>query len=264
MVCAHPITLQSTHGADFLVPCGKCRSCRAAKAREWSIRLKHEQSNWEREGFLTLTYSDENLPQGGKLVKEDYQKFWKRLRKNLDGRKIKYFACGEYGEKSFRPHYHAIVFGMDSRDLHIVQDSWKLGERIQLDPILKGGIEYVTGYVRKKIAIQYQVYRDKGLPFPFQLQSQGLGYAWAKLNEISLRGNGLTHEGKNIGIPRYYIRKLDLSSDDYYSDLESQLNDRDAEYKLRGLDWYQVFDDLVSQGLQHETNIKARGALFGN
>jgi len=37
----------------------------------------------------------------------------KRLRKRFEPDRISYFMCGEYGEFLSRPHYHAILYGVD-------------------------------------------------------------------------------------------------------------------------------------------------------
>lgn len=65
--------------------------------------------------FITLTYSDKNLPHGGTLNKKHFQDFMKRLRRGLK-EKISYFHCGEYGDIGRRPHYHALLFGHDFSD----------------------------------------------------------------------------------------------------------------------------------------------------
>lgn len=65
--------------------------------------------------FVTLTYRPEALPQGGTLVKKHFQDFMKRLRARR-ARRISYFHCGEYGEREARPHYHALLFGVDFED----------------------------------------------------------------------------------------------------------------------------------------------------
>lgn len=90
-----------------MIPCGKCEGCQINKANEWATRAILEAQNWPKNAFLTLTYNNDNLPKKRTLVKADLQKFWKRLRKSED---IRYLACGEYGPKTLRPHYHAIVF----------------------------------------------------------------------------------------------------------------------------------------------------------
>lgn len=72
----------------------------------------HEAQLHEAKCFVTLTYSDDHLPRNGGLVKRHYQNFMKRLRKKY-GAGIRYFHCGEYGDASNRPHYHAILYGVD-------------------------------------------------------------------------------------------------------------------------------------------------------
>lgn len=93
------------------LPCGQCIACRLARSRDWATRCVHEAKLHEESSFLTLTYDDAHLPANGSLVPEHLTNFFKRLRKHYDGRKIRYFACGEYGDKSQRPHYHCILFG---------------------------------------------------------------------------------------------------------------------------------------------------------
>jgi len=71
----------------------------------------HEASLHEENCFITLTYDDEHLPENGSLVKRDLQLFFKRWRKMIAPKKVRFYAAGEYGEDSYRPHFHAIVFG---------------------------------------------------------------------------------------------------------------------------------------------------------
>jgi len=73
--------------------------------------------------FITLTYDDKHLPHGGSLYKCHFQNFMKLLRKRV-GNPIQYFMCGEYGENFGRPHYHAILFGVDFPDKVL----WKTSE----------------------------------------------------------------------------------------------------------------------------------------
>lgn len=90
------------------IPCGKCEQCQIAKANEWATRAILESKQWPKNAFITLTYDNKNISKNRSLCKKDLQNFWKRLRKS--GEKIRYMACGEYGRKTLRPHYHAIVF----------------------------------------------------------------------------------------------------------------------------------------------------------
>lgn len=86
------------------------------RAREWALRITHEAQLHEENCFLTLTYNDEQLPEHGSLYKPHLQKFFKRLRKRYPAKSIRYYACGEYGERTQRAHYHVCLFGHDFAD----------------------------------------------------------------------------------------------------------------------------------------------------
>lgn len=147
------------------LPCGKCTGCIQDRANEWAMRCEHEAKCWEYNWFITLTYDEVNLPPHGSLVPKDLQDFWKRLRKRY-GEGIRYFAVGEYGEQLERPHYHALVFNLEPDDLvrrervldgkvvfesPTVSDLWGKG-RIQIDAFSPAAAQYVTNYVRKRVA----------------------------------------------------------------------------------------------------------------
>lgn len=100
-------------GSWLQLPCGQCVECRLERSRQWAVRCMHEASLHDKNCFLTLTYNDENCPRSLRY-KPDVQKFWKRLRKAVGP--FRFFACGEYGEVTLRPHYHACVFGLDFAD----------------------------------------------------------------------------------------------------------------------------------------------------
>lgn len=101
---------------EVKVPCGQCIGCRLERSRQWAMRCVLEASLHEENSFLTLTYSDDNLPPHGSLRVSDFQSFMKRLRFQYSDRQIRFFHCGEYGENYGRPHYHALLFGFDLPD----------------------------------------------------------------------------------------------------------------------------------------------------
>jgi hypothetical protein len=105
----------SAKGTQLQVPCGRCIGCKLEHSRQWAVRIMHERQLHERAYFLTLTYDDEHLPSDHSLNKEHLQKFFKRYRKSCG--KLRYYACGEYGEQTLRPHYHACIFGHEFPDL---------------------------------------------------------------------------------------------------------------------------------------------------
>lgn len=184
MRCVNPYV--TSWGSDYIAfPCGQCPVCRQKKAQEWALRLSFESRLYPQNeiAFVTLTYSPENLPDGYSLVPDHLSSFVKRLRKHLSVRtnkKIRFFGCGEYGEKRSRPHYHLLIFGIDKENLDCIQKSWKLGIIDIQQPRCYGNVEsYVAGYVAKK---QPRVHYGKDRCPPFHRQSLGIGWNFVKEN----------------------------------------------------------------------------------
>ena len=154
---------ESISGQPLRIPCGGCVGCRLEKSRQWAVRCMHEAQLYDQNAFITLTYAPENLPEHGTLVKRDLQLFWKKLRKRTGGN-IRYYACGEYGDQEFRPHYHACVFNYRPTDgvLFKTTDFGHLYSSLVLDEIWSHGhtlfgdvtfksAAYVARYVMKKM-----------------------------------------------------------------------------------------------------------------
>lgn len=157
-----------------MLPCGKCTECRIKKVKEWSARCLAEKKTSDNVYFVTLTYSDENLKfrevDGVNfpiLCKEDVQKFFKRLRKHFFGNSagnIRYFLSGEYGEKTLRPHYHAIIYNMPLNDLRLykvvgktiyyisdmLSKIWGLGH-VVVGKVNDKTVSYTCSYTLKKV-----------------------------------------------------------------------------------------------------------------
>ncbi len=122
-------------GAATEVACGSCLGCRLDKSREWAARMIHEASMYDDNCFITLTYRDKcnctpeqmqkgyYLPPDGSLNKKHFQDFMKRLRKKFQGRRIRYYQCGEYGDQLDRPHYHACLFNFEFSDKELFKES---------------------------------------------------------------------------------------------------------------------------------------------
>lgn len=112
------------------IRCGQCIGCRLNRSKNWAIRCMHESACHAYSSFITLTYSDDSLPVDRSLRYSDFQLFMKRLRalvsyerqrvtpsgSLLFGDTVRFFMCGEYGENTFRPHYHACIFGVHFAD----------------------------------------------------------------------------------------------------------------------------------------------------
>lgn len=206
MKCYHPVNIDG----GIKVPCGRCIGCRANKSQEWGTRLMHHLDYSDGAIFVTLTYNNDNLPYDLSIKKTHLQNFFKRLRSKLIKRKIKYYACGEYGDETFRPHYHAIIFNMSVKDENLISESWQLGF-VRVEKVIEERINYVTGYVLKKIFGKKgkELYGKKEAPFA--LMSKGLGKGWIENEENEkhvLLNMGIRKKGKVVPIPRYYVGKM--------------------------------------------------------
>lgn len=133
-------------------------------------RICLEASQYEENAFVTLTYDEEHLPEGGTLVPRDLQLFLKRLRKSIEPRKVRFFAVGEYGDETFRPHYHLGLFGYPGCRKGVtntrrdgtccsvcdgLRSNWSdkrgpLG-RVYCGQLTKDSASYIAGYVTKKL-----------------------------------------------------------------------------------------------------------------
>ncbi|WNK13629.1 MAG: replication initiator protein [Microvirus sp.] len=146
------------------VPCGGCVGCRSRRALSWTIRCRLELTRHSAATFVTLTY--ETAPP--QLVKDHLTAFIKRLRSKVrkadsrsrrkarkahraipDWRRIKFFGCGEYGDKNGRPHYHLLVFGLPPGAPEITR-SWSQGF-ITSTEVTPARVAYCAGYVTKKL-----------------------------------------------------------------------------------------------------------------
>lgn len=156
---------------------------------------------------MTLTYDDKHLPRNGDLQKRDLQLFLKRLRRLVEPRKIKYFACGEYGEKFGRPHYHLIIFGLPPVDKLFLK-VWDKGF-IKVAHVGDKQFRYVCKYVTK--APLGKSRRDKAYAIrepEFQVCSRGIGLSWLMERIETVRERGILRNGRPQNVPRYYINKI--------------------------------------------------------
>lgn len=218
MECFAPFQKQhEITGKYYDFPCGKCPNCLKSRVSGWSFRLmKHEQAN-KSAHFITLTYDTDHVPITPNgfmtLAKRDIQLFMKRLRKMspkssvLD--KISYYACGEYGGKTNRPHYHLIMYNVDVLK---VEKAWNLGA-IHVGDVTGASVGYTLKYMMKEGKIPMHANDDRIKEF--QLVSKGIGINyltpqmqnWHKADLENRMYVPLT-DGKKIRMPRYYKNKI--------------------------------------------------------
>ena len=219
------------------VPCGQCVGCRLERSRQWAVRCYHEASLYEDNCFITLTYSDDALPVGGSLVLADYQKFMKRLRKKF-GSNIRFYHCGEYGETTWRPHYHACLFNFDFADKRkfsktnngylytseTLNELWPFGHSLIGDVTFESAA-YVARYIMKKITgdgaeEHYQsVCNETGEIFNLRPEyttmsrRPGIGAGWFdKYKEDVYFGDYVVVRGVKMRPPKFYDRSFEIAS----------------------------------------------------
>lgn len=229
MRCMHPLALV-LDGIRQFVPCGKCNFCLEARRSEWSFRLRQELKVSDSAYFLTMTYADDNLPRDeqGRAVlrKKDVQLFIKRLRKACVGMsKVRYYAVGEYGTETSRPHYHCILFNVPQHVADIFDRLWIDGN-IMIGSVTDASIHYVTKYHVNAVG------ESDGRAPPFSLMSRkpGLGSNYlvthTKWHLQGLR-NFTEVNGFKGRIPRYYREKMFKSDGEWIVDKEELLQGRD-------------------------------------
>lgn len=193
-------------GELLALPCGSCLGCQMSRAREWSFRCQLEFNDHDDTCWTTLTYDDAHLPPT--LAKAHLSAFLKRLRDRVLPTRLRFFASGEYGERTHRPHYHAILFGVSDRPE--IQESWPHGH-VRTFPLSKALIAYTAGYCAKKVGLkelrEERVDRSTGElytyqpPFIAMSKRPGIGGS-ARQHRASWRSQAIL-DNHSIPVPRF-------------------------------------------------------------
>ena len=220
------------------VPCGKCVGCRLKYSKDWALRCHHEAQLHEENSYLTLTYAPHREPKDGSVKKRELQLFFKKLRKwcesNREGwlddcgrrKYFRYFACGEYGDINGRPHYHALIFGVDFRDkkfykmnkngdpLFISEEAQSIwsDEHGDIGYVTLGAVSfksaaYVARYIMKKQSGEKAEahYRGRSPEFVLGSRKPGLGRLWIERYYSDVYPKDEIHiDGKAYRPPRFY------------------------------------------------------------
>lgn len=220
------------------------------------MRCVHEASLHEDNCFITLTYSPEYLPPDGSLRKKDFQLFIKNLRKKIAPKKVRYYHCGEYGDNTNRPHYHAILFGINFNDWVYLFDSpsgspiytsptlekiWKKGF-VTIGTVTFESAAYIARYCMKKINGRladkiddktglkpYERYNDytgeitEVLPeYSTMSRRPGIGRNWiSRYTTDCYPKDFTTIRGKRCKPPKAYDRYLREIDPELYDDIKA-------------------------------------------
>lgn len=223
------------------IRCGQCIGCRIDYSREWANRLILELQDHDQYlcHFVTLTYDDSSLNDRCFVIgeddqphyslnKRDLQLFMKRLR-NRVGSGVRFYAVGEYGDQSQRPHYHLILFncplsdydskligksklGFEYRSSSLLERVWPYGYNI-IAPVTWESCAYTARYMMKKLkGDSRHVYDYFGVEKPFSVASRkpGLGKAYyenhSDLSEVAYWSIAAGDSSKHVPPPAYFKR----------------------------------------------------------
>lgn len=260
MRCVSPVSAWQTDSGEIVfaergkirrsltLRCGQCIHCRLERSRQWAIRGMHESQLYDFNSFINLTYSDEHLPEDCSLNYIHFQKFMRRVRKHFKMR-VRFYMCGEYGERYGRPHFHACLFNCFFEDRYYwrMSDSgfplyrsptleklWPFGH-CEVGDVSFDSVAYIARYICKKVTgpaadDHYRIVDpDTGEIFnrvpEFTRMSlkPGIGADWYKKFRSEVYPlDRVVVNGKEVKPPRYYDELL-KREDNFLSD--------DLEYK---------------------------------
>lgn len=254
-----PLLFSSRYGygdRSVKVACGQCMGCRLEYSRVWAVRCSHEASLYEDNCFVTLTYSDDTLPFNGSLVKADFVGFHKRLRDRVGYGRFRFYACGEYGETTNRPHYHAILFNYDFPDKQLfttsrsghrlytsefLNDVWGFGH-CQIGSVSFDSAAYVARYVTKKVTgpLAADHYAGREPEFSDMSRRPGIGSAWLKkFTSDVYPSDNVVVNGVRCRPPRFYDNCFEVIDPVLFARIRGKRvsrgrdKPRDSDYRLK-------------------------------
>jgi hypothetical protein len=171
-----------------------------------------------------LTYDEENIPETldprtgeilSTLRRKHFTLFLKRLRKDhskLTSDRLRYYAVGEYGSKTSRPHYHAILFNCPPDLISLLGRYWKAGI-FHVGNVEPASIHYVTKY-----HVNYEKNEDDPREDEFATMSRrpGIGYQYLnRATEWHLENGNVyvINNGFKQRLPKYYREKIFTESE---------------------------------------------------
>lgn len=208
--------------------------------------------------MATLTYRDEKLsgPDVGlpPTVSKRHVDLWlARLRKRWGSQR--YFVAAEYGERTRRPHYHALLFHRLFTKADIELD-WTAGH-VDVQPMNAATIMYTAQYVQKKMFGKLADRYYRGRLAPFVRQSNSLGYHYAEKYHGDLKAHGAVWipdprgGGHLAPLPRRMLQKLAKTDPETHAQL---LSDRKAAALSKQLPHHKEKHRL--EAIEHNLNVR--------
>lgn len=243
------------------LPCGKCLPCLIRRQNDWTFRIIKESETSVNNLFVTLTYEESKMPVSrsytrriksypyfetvqresfGILQKRDIQLWIKRLRKALEPHRIRYFACGEYGPRTLRPHYHIILFGLPdlgrSSIKSIISTTWNRGF-ITISSMTHGRAAYVAKYCSASMELPEHLYDKRYRPFVLCSRRPALGSSYLSDSVVNFHRETLTTHcrlnGFSYAMPKYYKDRI------FDDQMKADIKDKVDEWRLSEYEDYQ-------------------------
>lgn len=310
MMCENPYT-----NDGMAYGCGQCMPCRVNNRRVWLHRIMLEAGLYKDNAFVTLTYSDEHLPRSyekqyvdketspalATLQPKDLQDWLKRIRKEFASsfqRRLRFFAVGEYGDDTHRPHYHVMLFNYPpcanfvqyggtryKRDgsfnccasCKLIADTWPYG-RVHVGSCSMESASYIAGYVTKKMTSKDDV-RLRGRVPEFARMSLKPGLGADMMDEVASTlmsfnlesgsadvPSALQHGNRKLPLGRYLRRRLRERVGRDPSAPASVLNEIQAELQpLREAAWNSSTpfkEEVIKAGQGKRANLAARQRIW--
>lgn len=233
------------------IPCGQCIGCRLERSRQWACRLMAEAECHEKTSFLTLTYKE--MPLNCSLNNVDFTLFMKRLRRFYEPAKLRFFQCGEYGERHHRPHHHCILYGQDFGDdrlVHetsqsglpqftskILDDLWGLGQ-CTIGDVTFESAAYVARYALKKVSgvRKESHYAGRKPEFVTMSRRPGIGASWYEAFRGDVYPGDIFVPGAYRPAtlpPKYFDRLLERSDPDLFKRVKAGREQAEREVRRK-------------------------------
>nr|QJB21723.1 MAG: replication initiator protein [Microvirus sp.] len=230
---------------------------------------KHEHSS-----FITLTYSDDFLPENHSLVPKDVTNFLKRLRRRLGPQSLRYYACGEYGGGKGRPHYHLAVFGVGLHDTQDIQKAWTCPDTkkpigfVYVGTLTLDSAQYIAKYIQKGETKRDQFPDGRHPEFSRMSKRPGIGALAIPDIADHLTSNegadlimshgdvpiALTHGRRSLPLGRYLRRKLreQVGLD------EEEVKKNQSKKRLQELSAMQIEDEVLARTPKERADLRRR------
>lgn len=242
---------------EIALPCGQCIECRRKYSFDWALRMQAEADLHDVNCFLTLTYDDAHLrlsPSGSPtLFYSDFSSFLKRLRRRIEPDSVRFYMCGEYGEQTHRPHYHAILFGYFPKDAKLLfrksngssifrsrflEELWPYG-LVGITDVAFECYAYVSGYMMKKRkGLDAQAFYGDRMPEKSLMSRRpGIAHDWYKRYSADVYPRDhVIARGVETKPPRYFDRLYMSENIDKYLVMKKKRKENLIEFSAARLE----------------------------